>query len=122
MRLRFEHGALAIELSAGRDGLVRKNAPQLHTPRSRSTTTCFSRATGPPADTTLEAYAIVRDDHDADRRPVFAGLRAWGEPIEDLDYWLEIGYAGAGMGRSESTGGASTSAPPTNSRPGRSLR
>jgi alginate production protein len=47
------------------------------------------------ADLTVEAYVIARDDRDVDgRRPVFAGLRSWGEPVEDLDYWFELGYAG----------------------------
>ena len=43
----------------------------------------------------LEGYAIVRDDRATDRRrPVFLGVRSRGEPVEDLDYWLELGYVG----------------------------
>ena len=46
VRVRYERGALAVELSAGRDGLVRKNALSGHTPIG-STTTCCSRTTVP---------------------------------------------------------------------------
>jgi hypothetical protein len=53
------------------------------------------------ADLTIEAYGIVRDDQAASRsRPVFLGVRSRGEPIEDLDYWFDLGYAG---GRDGST-------------------
>ena len=47
----------------------------------------------------LEGYVIVRDDRRADRRrPVFVGLRSRGEPVEDLDYWLELAYVGGREG------------------------
>ena len=50
----------------------------------------------------LEGYVIVRDDRTADRRrPVFVGLRSRGEPVEDLDYWLELAYVGGRDGLEE---------------------
>ncbi|HEX2502065.1 MAG TPA: alginate export family protein [Methylomirabilota bacterium] len=98
VRLRFEHAALAIELSASRDGLVRKDLFSSTQQRERINNYMLLASYRLPRDTTLEAYAIVRDDQDADRRPVFAGLRARGEPIEDLDYWLELAYAGGREG------------------------
>ena len=94
VRLRYEHGALAVELSASRDGLVRKNVLSGDTP-DRINNYMLLATYRPLADLTVEAYAIARDDRDADRRqPVFLGLRSWGEPIENLDYWFELGYAG----------------------------
>jgi len=94
VRLRFEHAALAIELSASRDGLVRKDLAS-SARRDRINNYVLHASYRLPRETTVEAYAIVRDDRDADRRrPIFAGLRSRGEPIEDLDYWLELGYVG----------------------------
>ena len=98
VRLRFAHAAFAIELSASRDGLVRKDLFSSTQQRERINNYMLLASYRLPRDTTLEAYAIVRDDQDADRRPVFAGLRARGEPIEDLDYWLELAYVGGREG------------------------
>lgn len=42
----------------------------------------------------LEGYAILRDDRADGRRPFFLGVRSRGEPVEDLDYWVELAYAG----------------------------
>ena len=94
VRLRFERAALAIELSASRDGLVRKDLAS-SAKRDRINNYVLLASYRLPRETTVETYAIVRDDRGADRRrPVFAGLRSRGEPIEDLDYWLELGYVG----------------------------
>jgi alginate production protein len=93
LRVRYEREALAAELSASRDGLVRKNVLSGHTP-DRINNYMLLASYRPLEDLTLEGYAIARDNRDADRsRPVFVGLRSWGEPIEDLDYWIELGYA-----------------------------
>jgi alginate production protein len=104
VRLRFEHAALAIELSASRDGLVRKDLFSSTQQQERINNYMLLASYRLPRDTTLEAYAILRDDQDADRRPVFAGLRARGEPIEDLDYWLELAYAGGREGSKQIRG------------------
>ena len=57
------------------------------------------------------------DDRRAERRrPVFVGLRLRGEPVEDLDYWLELAYVGGREGSKNIRGGPSRSAPPTRSR------
>jgi alginate production protein len=94
VRLRFQQAALAVELSASRDGLVRTDLLSSAT-GDRINNYVLHASYRLPRETALEAYAIVRDDRDADRRrPVFAGLRARGEPIEDLDYWLDLGYVG----------------------------
>ena len=94
VRLRFEHAALAIEVSASRDGLVRKDL-RSSAKRERINNYMLHASYRLPRETTLETYAILRDDRDADRRrPIFAGLRAGGEPIEDLDYWLDLGFVG----------------------------
>jgi alginate production protein len=92
VRLRLEHAALAIELSASRDALVQKDLFS-STQQDRINNYVLYASYRLPRDTTLEAYAIVRDNRDADRRqPVFVGLRSRGEPIEDLDYWLDLAY------------------------------
>ena len=125
VRLRFRRGALALELSLSQDGLVREGPAAA---RGRAGSDQQLRAATRPTilwkTSTLEAYAIVRDDQTAPerRRPVFVGLRSRGEPVEDLDYWLELGYVGGGTARRGSTDGASTSAPPTSSRSPRSPR
>jgi alginate production protein len=104
LRLRFQHVALAIELSASRDGLAPKDLSN-STQEERINNYMLLASYRLPRDTTLEAYAILRDDQDADRRrPVFAGLRARGEPIEDLDYWLELAYAGGRDGSKQIRG------------------
>jgi alginate production protein len=94
VRLRFEHAALAIELSASRDGLGRKDLLS-SAERDRINNYVLYASYRLPRETTLDAYAIVRDDQDVHgRRPIFVGLRSRGEPIEDLDYWLELAYVG----------------------------
>jgi alginate production protein len=102
--VRYERAALAVELSASRNGLVRKNALSGHTPE-RINNYMLIGSYRPHEDLTFEAYAIARDDRDADRlRPIFAGLRSWGEPIADLDYWLELGYVGGRDGSNQLRG------------------
>jgi alginate production protein len=104
VRLRLEHGALAVELSLSRDGLVRKDLLS-SAEQDRINNYVLNVSYRLPRETTLEAYAIVRDDQDADRRtPVFAGLRARGEPIDDLDYWFELGYVGGQDGSNRISG------------------
>jgi alginate production protein len=94
VRLRFERAALAIELSVSRDGLVRKDLAS-SAKRDRINNYVLNASYRLPRETTVETYVIVRDDRDAHRRrSVFAGLRSRGEPVDDLDYWLELGYAG----------------------------
>jgi alginate production protein len=94
VRLRYERGTLAVELSASQDGLVRKDL--LDPKEGERINNYVLHASYRPLDwIELEGYAIVRDDPAADRRrPVFLGLRSRGEPVEDLDYWLELGYVG----------------------------
>ena len=94
VRLRYGHGALALELSASRNGLVRKDVFR-DDERDRINNYVLHASYRFPREIELEGYAIVRDDRDADRRrPVFLGLASRGEPVEDLDYWLQLGYAG----------------------------
>ncbi len=94
VRLRYERGAFAVELSASRAGWVRENVLSGHTPEQINNYMLFAGYT-PLEDLTFEAYVIARDDQDADRRrPVFVGVRSRGEPIADLDYWVELGYVG----------------------------
>jgi alginate production protein len=98
VRLRYARGPFSVELSAGRNGLVRKN---LLGPDDRDRIdTYVLHAIHEPSDAfAVEGYAIVRDDRAArGERRVFAGLRSRGEPVEDLDYWLELGYGGGGWG------------------------
>jgi len=94
VRLRYERGTLAVELSASRDGLVRKDLLDA-SERERINNYVLHASYRPLASIELEGYAIVRDDRAADRRrPFFLGVRSRGEPVEDLDYWLELGYVG----------------------------
>ncbi|MGH7322428.1 MAG: alginate export family protein, partial [Candidatus Rokuibacteriota bacterium] len=98
VRVRYEHGAVAVELSASRNGLVRKDVLRA-AKRDRINNYVLHASYRPREDLMLEAYAIARDDRGADRqRPVFLGARSRGEPIEDLDYWLELGYVGGRNG------------------------
>jgi alginate production protein len=100
VRLWLQQGALTAELSMSRDGLVRKDLLS-SAKRDQINNYVLSASYRLLADLTLEAYAIVRDEQAASRsRPVFLGVRSRGEPIEDLDYWLDLGYAG---GRDGST-------------------
>jgi alginate production protein len=94
LRLRYLRGALAAELSASRHGLARKDL--LRPNRGERIDNYALGATYRlPRSIELEGYAIVRNDRAADRRrPVFLGVRSRGEPVEDLDYWLELGYVG----------------------------
>lgn len=94
VRARYAAGALAVELAFGRQGLARKD---LRSDRDRERVdTLVGRAAYRLLDRIeLEGYVLVRDYPTGERRrPVFAGLRSRGEPLEDLDYWLELAYAG----------------------------
>jgi alginate production protein len=95
VRVRYEREALAIQLSASWDGHVQKDVLRAATP-DNTNTYVLNASYRLFHETTVEGYVIVRDDRAAvDRqRPVFLGLRSRGEPIEDLDYWLELGYVG----------------------------
>ena len=100
VRLWLHWKALTAELSLSRDGLVRKDLLS-SAKREEINNYVLSASYQLLRDLTLEAYAIVRDDQAARRRrPVFVGVRSRGEPIEDLDYWIDLGYVG---GRDGST-------------------
>lgn len=104
LRLFHAHGPLAVELSLSREALVRKDLLHDRKP-SRvdnwiAVATCRVRE-----ELDLQAYLIARKDHDANRRrPVFAGLRSWGEAVEDLDYWVDAAWVG-GRDGAERLGG-----------------
>jgi alginate production protein len=103
-RLWLHRGALTAELSVSRDGLVKKD---LLSSAKRDEINNYVLFAGYRllADLTIEAYGIVRDDQAASRsRPVFLGVRSRGEPIEDLDYWFDLGYAGGRDGSSRIRG------------------
>jgi alginate production protein len=94
VRLRYARGTFAVELSASRGGLVRKDLLARHE-EDHVDNYILLASYGLPGSIELEGYVIVRDDRAADRgRPVFVGLRSRGEPVADLDYWLELAYAG----------------------------
>lgn len=92
IRLRYQREGLAVELSVSRDGLVRKDVLSAE-PRERINNYVLLVGYRLLGEVELEGYAIVRDDRAADRRrPLFLGLRSRGEPVEDLDYWLELAF------------------------------
>jgi alginate production protein len=104
-RLRYQRAPLAVELSLSQDSLVRKDL--LSSARGdRINNYVLYASYRPLEDFALDAYAIVRDDLSAPdrRRPIFLGLRSHGEPIEDLDYWAELGYVGGRDGSSRLAG------------------
>jgi alginate production protein len=96
VRLRYRQAAFAVELSLSQDGVVRKDLLHPGRREARTNNYVLYAAYRPREDLALEAYAIVRDDQTGTerRRPVFLGLRSRGEPVEDLDYWLELGGVG----------------------------
>ena len=60
----------------------------------------------------LSAFALLRDDvRSRNARPLFLGLRARGEMVDGLDYWLDLGHVtgrgdfSAGRGRHDSLQG-----------------
>jgi alginate production protein len=104
VRLWLHRGPLTAELSLSRDGLVRKDLLS-SAPRDEINNYVLSASYRLLPDLTIEAYAIMRDDLAASRnRPVFLGVRSRGEPVEDLDYWLELGYAGGWDGSTRISG------------------
>jgi alginate production protein len=104
LRLRYVRGTFAAELSASRNGVVRKKLPGPDD-RERINNYMLHAIYALRDWVEVEGYAIVRDDRTADRHdPVFLGVRSRGEPVEDLDYWLELGYVG-GRDGSKSIGG-----------------
>ena len=98
VRLRYALASFAVELSASRDELVRKDVLGRN-PREQVNNYVLFASYNPLDWLELEGYVIVRDDRKADRlRPWFVGLRSRGEPVEDLDYWLELAYVGGREG------------------------
>lgn len=94
IRFRYQRGTLAVELSASRNGLVRKDLLS-NADREQTNNYVLHASYRLLREIDLEGYAIVRDNRVADRqRPFFLGVRSRGEPVEDLDYWLELGYVG----------------------------
>lgn len=106
VRLRYARGTFAVELSASRNELVRKDllGPD---PSERINYYVLHASYGLLDLIELEGYVIVRDDPARERdRPVFAGVRSRGEPVTDLDYWLELSYAGGRDGSNSIRGWA----------------
>ena len=104
VRVGYAQGALAVEISASRDGLVRKDVLSTNE-RERINNYVAHVSYRLAREIELEGYVIVRDDRVADRRrPVFFGVRSRGEPVEDLDYWLDVGYVGGRDGPSRLRG------------------
>ena len=94
VRLRYVGEAFAVELSASRNNLVRTKwgGPD---ERERIDNYVLLASYAPRSWIQLEGYAIVREARTPDpRTPVFLGFRSRGEPVQDLDYWLELGFAG----------------------------
>jgi alginate production protein len=106
IRLRYAQANFALELSASRNEFVRKDVLGRKPQEEINNYVLF--ASYRPLDwLELEGYVIVRDDRKADRlRPVFVGLRSRGEPVEDLDYWLELAYVGGREGSTNIRGWA----------------
>ena len=96
VRLRYGRGPFVVDLSVSQGGLVRTDLlDDRSRSRNRTDNYILSAAYRLAQAIELEGYAIVRDAHALDEgRPVFLGVRARGEPVEDLDYWLELGYVG----------------------------
>jgi alginate production protein len=106
IRLRYARASFAAELSVSRDELVRKDVLGRN-PREQVNNYVLFASYRPLDAIELEGYVIVRDDRKADRlRPVFVGLRSRGEPVEDLDYWLELAYVGGREGSTNIRGWA----------------
>jgi alginate production protein len=95
VRLHLERGSVRIELSASRNDLVQENL--LGTPEAppQIDNYMLHGIYRLPKEIELAGYVIARNDPAADReRPVLVGISSRGEPVEDLDYWLELAYAG----------------------------
>lgn len=92
VRLGYRRGAFRGEVSVSRNGLVDKK-PVGPAERERIDNYIAVGTWSPGEWLAVEAYVIGRDDRTAaGDRPWFVGLRSWGEPVEDLDYWLELGH------------------------------
>jgi alginate production protein len=104
-RLRYRRGPLALELGLGQDALVQKDLLR-PTDGDRINSYVLYASYRLLEDVVLDAYAIVRDDRNTAerRRPVFLGVRSRGEPVEDLDYWFELGYVGGWDGSTQLRG------------------
>jgi alginate production protein len=99
VRLRYGRGPWTVELSVSRDGLTRRDLLR-DNDQARIDNYVLHAFYTPRESLALEGYVILRDNRDARRqRPVFLGVRAAGEPVEDLDYWLELAFAGGQRGR-----------------------
>lgn len=97
-RLSYVRGTVVVQLSASRNGLVRKKLLG-RAERERINNYILHALYVPREWIELEGYAIVRDDRTADRqRPGFFGVRSRGEPVQDLDCWLELAYVGGRAG------------------------
>lgn len=98
VRLRYAQGTLTVDLSVSRDALVRRDLLARTEERDEATNYILHAGHGFLDSIEVEAYAILRDDRSEHVRPFFLGLRSRGEPVEDLDYWIELAYAGGREG------------------------
>jgi alginate production protein len=94
VRFRYAERTLTVELSVSRDALVRRDLLDRKGEPEQTTNYILHGGYGFENSIELEGYAILRDDRAEDRRPFFLGLRSRGEPVTDLDYWVELAYAG----------------------------
>lgn len=92
VKLRYARGTFVVELSASRNGVVRTKWGGVDE-RERINNYVLHAIYAPRPWLELEGYVMARDDRSANRQdPLFFGLRSRGEPVEDLDYWLELAY------------------------------
>jgi alginate production protein len=106
-RLWYRRGPFSLQLALGQDALVQKDLlSRRRTDRDGINNYVLYATYALMEDLAIDAYAIVRDDQSTAerRRPIFVGLRSRGEPIEDLDYWFELGYVGGREGSTRLSG------------------
>jgi alginate production protein len=106
VRLQYGRGPLGAELSVSRNGLARKDLLS-EREQERTDNYVLHARYALPREIVVEGYVILRHDRDADRRrPLFLGVRSFGEPVEGLDYWLELAHVGGRDGASRVRGWA----------------
>jgi len=89
----YQLSRFALELSVTREEIVDKDLLE-HEQQGRINNYMVYGAYALDAKQHLAAYVLARDDRSARRdSPRLFGLRASGEPVERVEYWLELAYA-----------------------------
>jgi alginate production protein len=90
VRLQYVRDRVGLELSVSREALAREDVLR-DTAEDRINNYVVYGRYEVADEVEVAGYVILRDNRDVDgQRPLFFGIRSFGEIVTDVDYWFEL--------------------------------